>query len=299
MIEITIVNNKQYYQEFCPECHGNVISVQEKGETVCSQCGLIINEKEFVLSYGEKRAFNREEKAKKARTGILISPLLSDIGLCTLIDKKNIHNPDLKRAVKRDSYLSWKNRNLLIAITELKRLSSNLNIPSYVIKVAFELYKRIYKNNLIKGRSIKGMAAACIYYACKTEKIPRSFQEILDESPISCKTIKKCSKIIFNHFNLKLPSTNIVSFIPKYIVELGLNINVEKLAIKILDSFLKKTPNNGKNPKGLCAGVIYLASKLRNIKVTQKDISKIIGITEVTLRSRYKELISKIDLFVN
>jgi len=128
--KITIVNNKQYYQDFCPECNGNVISVQEKGETVCSQCGLIINEKEFVLSHDEKRAFNREEKAKKARTGILISPLLSDLGLCTLIDKKNIQNPDLKRAVKRDSYLSWKNRNLLIATTELKRFASNLSIPS-------------------------------------------------------------------------------------------------------------------------------------------------------------------------
>ncbi|MFX1394988.1 MAG: transcription initiation factor IIB family protein, partial [Promethearchaeota archaeon] len=259
----------------------------------------IINEKEFVLSYSEKRAFNREEKAKKARTGILISPLLSDLGLCTLIDKKHIHNPDLKRAVKRDSYLSWKNRNLLIATTELKRLASNLSIPSYVVNVALRLYKKVFKSNLLKGRSIKGMAAACIYYACKIENVPRTFQEFLNESPISCKTIKKCCKIMFNHFNLKLPGTNIITYIPKYITDLGLNIEVEKLAIKILKSHLKKSPNNGKNPKGLCAGAIYLACKLRNEKITQKDISKVIDITEVTLRSRYKELISKIDLFAN
>jgi len=297
VVKITIVNNNVNFHESCPECNGNIIAVQEKGESVCCQCGLIVDEKLFITSFSEKRAFNREQKARKSRTGILISPLLSDIGLCTLIEKKNIHNPDLKRAVKRDSYLTWKNRNLLIATTELKRLSVNLGIPSHTINVALRLYKDIFKSNLLKGRSIKGMAAACLYAACRNENLPRTFQEILDESPISCKAIKKCFKTVFNHFNLKLPQTDIISFIPRYTSALGLNSDTEKLAIRILQNYLKKSPNSGKNPKGICAGAIYLASKLKNARITQKEIGEVISITEVTLRSRYKEIIENIDQF--
>ena len=297
MIEITIVNNNIELHESCPECGGNAVAVQEKGETVCCQCGLIIDDKFFITSFSEKRAFTREDKSRKSRTGMLISPLLSDLGLYTLIEKKKIHNPDLKRAVKRDSYLTWKNRNFLIATTELKRFSTNLGIPRYIINIALRLYKDIFKSNLLKGRSIKGMAAACLYAACREENLPRTFQEILDESPVEEKTIKKCFKIVFNHFNLKLPQADYVSFIPRYISYLGLNNDIEKLAIRILQSYLNKAPNSGKNPKGLCAGAIYFAAKLKNAKVTQKEIGEVINITEVTLRSRYKEIIEKIDLF--
>ncbi|MFX1298762.1 MAG: transcription initiation factor IIB family protein [Promethearchaeota archaeon] len=281
----------------CPECGGSIILDQERGETICSQCGLIIDDKLYITSFSEKRAFTQEEKARKSRTGILISPLLTDLGLCTLIDKKNIHNPNLKRAVKRNSYLTWKNRNLLIASIELKRLSTNLGIPCHIITVALRFYMEIFKNNLLKGRTIKGMVAACLYAACRNENLPRTFQEILNESPISCKTIKKCFKIVLNYLKLKLPQADIISFIPRYTSALGLNNDVEKFVIKIIQNYLKKVPNSGKNPKGLYAGAIYLASKLKNSGVTQKEICKVIDTTEVTLRSRYKEIIENINFF--
>ncbi|GAH07277.1 unnamed protein product, partial [marine sediment metagenome] len=61
-------------------------------------------------------------------------------------------------------------------------------------------------------------------------------------------------------------------------------------------NFIARNSISGKDPKGLCAGAIYLIAKLRNVKVSQKDISKVISVTEVTLRSRYKELLKNISL---
>ncbi|MFX1590461.1 MAG: transcription initiation factor IIB, partial [Promethearchaeota archaeon] len=72
-------------------------------------------------------------------------------------------------------------------------------------------------------------------------------------------------------------------------------IEVEKEAMRVLQNFINKTSISGKDPKGLCAGAIYLVSKIRNVKVSQKDISGIVGVTEVTLRSRYKELLKNIS----
>ncbi|MFX1438585.1 MAG: hypothetical protein ACFFAA_15535 [Promethearchaeota archaeon] len=41
---------------------------------------------------------------------------------------------------------------------------------------------------------------------------------------------------------------------------------------------------------------MYLACKIKDKNYTQKEISDSIGVTEVTLRSRYKELKQKLNI---
>ncbi|MFX1257717.1 MAG: transcription initiation factor IIB family protein [Promethearchaeota archaeon] len=287
-------DHKRFYE--CPECGGNLVLIIERGETVCFQCGLIINEREFDFSHNGRRAYNKEQKAKIERTGPPISPLLPDIGLCTFINKKNIHNPELKRAIKINNYLPWEKRNLLIAMTELKRLSHCLNLPDYIKKAIIKLYKEALKANIIKGRSIIGMIAACVYYICKIRKIPRPFQEILNETSVSQKKIKSYYRSLVKKLNLKVPINNPVARIPHYIANLGLNFCVEKLTIKILEEYFKKNSLCGKNPNGICAGAIYLASKFKNVKISQRRIADTLRVTDTTLRARYKDLINKINL---
>lgn len=280
---------------FCPECGGSTISVHQRGEIVCQQCGLVIAEKEVDISHSGIRAYSKQEKDKKERTGCPISILMPDIGLSTIIDRSKIKNPDLRRAAKWNTHLSWEKRNMLIAITELKRIGGNLNFPERVKKAAVRLYKEVFKKNLLRGRSINGMIAACAYFVCKQERVPITLQEILDEASINDNIVKKCYKILVRELNLKSPHVDPVSLIPRYCADLGLDINIEKEAIKILRNFIERTSICGKDPKGLCAGAIYLVAKLKNHKVSQKDISKIICVTEVTLRSRYKELLKNIS----
>ena len=86
-----------------------------------------------------------------------------------------------------------------------------------------------------------------------------------------------------------------VSLIPRYCADLGLGIDVEKETITVLQKFIDRSSICGKDPKGLCAGAIYLVAKLKNRKISQKEISRVINVTEVTLRSRYKELLNGIS----
>jgi transcription initiation factor TFIIB len=59
---------------------------------------------------------------------------------------------------------------------------------------------------------------------------------------------------------------------------------------------MRKYSTSGKDPKGLCAGALYLVCKIRNKKISQKEIANLVGVTEVTLRSRYKELTRKLNI---
>lgn len=293
-----LISDENINLNICPECKGQIITIQDTGEVVCSQCGLVLKERIIDFSHSGKRAFTAQEKKIRERTGSPISILLPDMGLSTVIDKKNIVNPDLKRAAKWNSRISWEKRNLLIATTELKRICSNLNLPDYIKIEAISLYKKAFKRKLLRGRSINGMVAACIYYACREKRIPRTLQEILDETSVSAKDVRRFYRTLIKEFNLKTPSTDPIALIPRFITELGLDSEIEGLTIKILNAYKSNISMSGKDPKGIVAGVLYLACKIRKINLTQKRIADTIGITEVTLRSRYKELIKKLNVSI-
>jgi len=284
------------YLNLCPECEGKTISIQEKGEVVCSSCGLVISERSLDVSHSGKRAFTKQEKERRERTGSPISILLPDMGLSTVIDKSSIKNPDLKRAAKWNSRMTWDKRNMLIATTELKRIGSNLNLPDHVKKSAIRLYIEAFKKKLLRGRSINGMVAACLYFACRDKKIPRTLQEILDQTAVNAKNVRRCYRTIIREMNLKAPSTDPVSLIPKFVTELGLSVEAEKATIKVLQLFTSKFSTSGKDPKGLCAGALYLVCKKMEKRISQKEIANIVGVTEVTLRSRYKDLVLKLNI---
>ncbi|MFX1280886.1 MAG: transcription initiation factor IIB family protein [Promethearchaeota archaeon] len=286
------------FSNSCPECDGKVIPLHERGEIVCGQCGLVISERIVDISHSGKRAFTKQEKESRERTGSPISILLPDMGLSTIIDKSNIKSPDLKRAAKWNSRMTWDKRNMLIATTELKRIGSNLNLPNHVKKAAIRLYIEAFKKKLLRGRSINGMVAACLYFACRERKIPRTLQEILEQTSISAKNVRRCYRTLIRELNLKVPSTDPISLIPRFIAELDLDADAENGTIKILQTFTSKFSTSGKDPKGLCAGALYLVCKMKDKRVSQKEIANLVGVTEVTLRSRYKELIKMLNIMV-
>ncbi len=185
---------------------------------------------------------------------------------------------------------------MLIATRELNRIGHNLNLPTYIKSSALSLYKKAFKYKIIKGRTIIGMVAACVHYSCKQHHILRTFQEILDEISVSRNSLKLCYRSLVNTLNLKVPASDPIAMIPLFIGNLGLNFDIEKISSNILKSHLRNSHIAGINPRGLCAGAIYLASKLKNIKIKQKEIAEVIGVTEVTLRARYKEIRNQIKL---
>jgi len=292
------VKDLNIISDLCPECSGNIISLNQIGEIVCSDCGLVIKERSVDSSHSDKRAYTSQEKNQREHTGAPISSLLPDIGLTTVIDRKKIKDPDLKRAVKWNTRITWEKRNILIATTELKRICSNLNLPNHIRFEAIKLYKEAFKKKLLRGRSINSMIAASIYLAIRLKRIPRTLKEILDESSESEKDIRRCYRVLIREFNIKSPNTNPSDLIPTYIATLKLDPKIEINSTKIVNAYSERFSTSGKDPKGIVAGAIYLACRMKGLELTQKDIAEVVGVTEVTLRSRYKEISTKLKIKV-
>lgn len=282
------VKDNNYALNVCPECGGAL--TEGFGQLVCQMCGLVLAERIPDFAHSGRRAFTQGEKSGRENTGDPISKLIPNISLTTVIDKSQIKNPDLKRAAKWDTRISWEKRNLLIATTELKRIASNLNLPEHVKEKAMGLYKAVFKKGLLKGRSINAMIAACLYFSLRSNRIPKTLDDILEHTAVSGRDIRKSYVTLVRELNLKVPNRDPLSLIPRYLSELGLNSDFELLVVDLIKKYKAKVYVSGKDPKGICAGAIYLASRLKNEDRTQKEIAEAVGVTEVTLRSRFKEI---------
>ena len=68
----------------CPECDGSLVTDTEHGETVCTDCGLVV-EQDSVDRGPEWRAFDSNERDSKSRVGAPTTNMMHDKGLSTNI----------------------------------------------------------------------------------------------------------------------------------------------------------------------------------------------------------------------
>ncbi len=286
--------NHETELNYCPECESNNIIIDRaRGENVCISCGLVISH--HIIDQGRegRRSFSMDEKSKRDQTGSPVSALLPDLGLATVIDTSVQLSQRMKRIIKWNTRMSWSNRNMLIAATEIKRIGSLLNLPLRVKEYSAKIYRRAFKMKLLRGRSIKAMVAASLYYSCRAEQIPRTLQEILKFTDSDPRDVRRCYRTLIRELKLTVPTLDPIILVPKYITALQLDNDVEKTAIKIIKLYSKKYNIAGRDPKGILAAAIYVACLHHHQNRSQSIIAKTIQVTEVTLRSRFKE-ISKI-----
>ena len=94
-----------------------------------------------------------------------------------------------------------------------------------------------------------------------------------------------------------MPISDPATYVPRFITQLKLPGKVQQKVIEILeDAKSQRSLVTGRDPRGLAAAAIYIASILMDHRVTQRDIAMAAGVTEVTVRNRYKELVRKLKI---
>ena len=109
-------------------------------------------------------------------------------------------------------------------------------------------------------------------------------------------TIARYNRVILNTLNIRIPERNITELITIYGNQLNLSYTVQRSALKILQRAHKLGITAGKDPKGLTAAALYIAAiKMGEFK-PQKEIAKVVNITEITIRNRYKEFVKVLQI---
>jgi len=175
-------------------------------------------------------------------------------------------------------------------MAELDRLSDKVYAPGPVKEKAAVIYRKALDKGLVRGRSIAAIAAAALYAACRTSETPRTLREIADASLVDKKDVARCYRLLLRELNIRMPIADPLTYISKIAERTGISGPTQGLAIKILGKAKRKRAASGKDPMGLAAAALYIACLQNNEKKTQKDIAEAAGVTEVTVRNRYKSL---------
>ena len=295
----------------CPECSSSHLKRDyDHAEVVCADCGLVLEEN-IVDPGPEWRAFDMQQENALARAGPPMSTTLPDKGLSTEISPSNRDYYGRSISNRNQSMLfrmrKWQNRtrastsadrNLALALKELNRLASKIGLHRQVREEAAMLYRRAVNQNLVRGRSVEGVAAAALYGACRRCEVPRTLNEITEASRASKKEVGRTYRYISRELKLNLQPASPVVYIERFCKELKLPGHVENAAIRILNQAVEAELTSGRGPTGVAAAAIYIASVLYNMRKTQKQIAMTVGVTEVTIRNRYKELAENLDISV-
>ena len=297
----------QHNGETCPECEGNLVPDAEHGETVCSECGLVVEAGEIDPG-PEWRSFDSSDHEEKSRVGAPTTKLRHDKGLSTNIgwQNKDAYGNTLsaRQREKMQRLRTWnerfrtrdaKERNLKQALGEINRMSSALGLPENVRETASVIYRRALEENLLPGRSIEGVASASLYAAARNAGTPRSLDELAGVSRVDRSKLTRAYRYIIRELELEVEPADPESYVPRFLSDLGVAPAdagaIERHARDMLTTAREEGLLSGKSPVSLAAAAIYAAALLAEEPLTQQDIGDVADISEVTIRNRYRELL--------
>ncbi len=291
------------YVKKCPECGStNIFYNKEKGEIICKDCGYVIEES--MVDFGQEwREFESEAGEKRRRTGAPMTYTEFDMGLGTEVGKTADISKLGKEKGKFLRLRKWQyristaiERNLKLALAELKRVSSYLKLPASVEEEAARIYRLAVQRGLVRGRSMESVVAGALYAACRRHDVPRTLDELSEASGIEKKEIGRTYRFVTRELEIRIRPSNPADYIPRFASALKLSPEAQSKAVEILEKAQKAELTSGRGPTGIAAAALYVAALMHGEKRTQREVADVAGVTEVTIRNRYKELLDELKL---
>lgn len=294
----------------CTDCGSrNIDEDSVRGERSCMDCGLVLSENH--IDPGQEWSEFGVEDQSKARAGPPASVLWHDKGLSTEIDWMNRDFAG-KRIVGNRSQLyrmrKWQrrarthstiDRNMEKALMEITRLAGVLGLGKAVKEETAVIYRKALELNMVKGRSIDTMVAASMYLANQKLKTARSLDDFEKHTRVQRKAITRAHKVIKARLKVRVSVPEPEEYVSRYCSLLDLGPDTVSLTNEILCNARKKDLTHGKSPTGVAAAAVYVASRMAGTARTQREVADISGVTEVTIRNRYKEIVGQLELEID
>ena len=302
-------------EQSCPECKASLIDDFQNGEIICSGCGVVVADQ--IADFGpETKSANLEDKMKLARATGQTTYSQHDLGIATMIseDRKDFSGKTINHQVanqmkslrkwqQRVRVTSSRDRRLANVLTKMGETCDSLSLSKNILETASIIYRNLDGHFDVKGKSVASITAATIYMACKQCAVVRSLEEICaaicapkDVKPKTKLAAKYYRSIVMGMGKMPAPVVTMDKYISKIANMTQTEVRVERLALEIAEKTRDSSIADGKAPNGIAAAYLYVSSVLLGQNVLQRDVSSIAGVTEVTIRNRCKEILTKYKL---
>ncbi|MFL6487064.1 MAG: transcription initiation factor IIB family protein [Nitrososphaera sp.] len=289
----------------CCTCDsGRQVTDLESSEIICDNCGRVSPDK-AIESRAEWRTFDSENNSRQ-RVGSPSSLAFHDMGLSTIIGKVNKdsagRNLDASMNYRMQRLRTWDartraqaggHRNLMQAFSELERLKDKLGLSDAIVQKTAYIYRKAQERRLVRGRTVTSIIAAATYIACRELGAARTLRDLTEITNVTRKMLTRSYRLIVLELDIKVPSINPMKCIMKIANKAKLSEKTQRVAMSTMNDTINKEISAGKDPMGLAAAVLYLSCLTVGEATTQREIALAAGVTEVTIRNRFKDLKTK------
>jgi transcription initiation factor TFIIB len=283
---------------------GRQVSDLQSGEIICGDCGRVSPDK-AIESRAERRTFDSENNSRQ-RVGSPSSLAFHDMGLSTIIGKVNKdsagHDLDASMNYRMQRLRTWDartrvqaagHRSLMQAFSELERLKDKLGLSDTIVQKTAYIYRKAQEKRLARGRSVSSILAAAAYIACREMGAARTLRDFTEITNVKRKALSRSYRLLVLKLDIKVPSMDLMKCIVKIANKAKLGEKTQRMAMSTINDLINKEIAAGKDPMGLAATVLYLSCLTNGEAITQKEIAEAAGVTEVTIRTRFKDLKTK------
>ncbi len=307
---------KESFEEIssCPYCGNPYLFVDyTKGEVVCPRCGTVVSERLVDVTRPEYRIFTPEDVAEKERVH-KVDLKAPEMGLGQdEIDVKATQSPLLERISKinRRIRVSSQERTLMNLMRIVKNIVQRHNIPSVVIEDVVYLYRQLAKNIDRKMFRVRELAVALLWISCKRHGLGFRIKEIENELGISRRRLNKLItkiKELLHRAGVPILSVYTVNenelktYVHSVLEKLGVQGSIRLAIARLVMDIVKKCQlahiTCGRKTYTVVASAIYITTTIFNIKKRQKEIAEVTGVSDVSIRSRYREIMDRINIVI-
>jgi len=286
-------------------CGGtSFISIKERGEIICKSCGNVVH-----INIDAGPEWTHEKSGQNTmRGGSPLTLLESDLGLTSPFGAFELSSSGLKtgkaRRMRQIQFreISPIRRRMDKLLNEIKSKAELLQLARHELETAAQLARKALITDEKKRWNTKALAVASIYLSYRLNDNPQKIADMLKtiNSPKpKKKDVSKVVRALLTVLNVRAPLATEERTIKRVAKHLRPKKEILMTSMETIKIAKKHRIGLGKNPGSLAAAAIYISYKLHGSNITQKKICKAANTTEVTLRSRVKDIISNITITIN
>jgi len=145
------------------------------------------------------------------------------------------------------------------------------------------------------GLLVVAIVGAVVYLAAKQLNAPRGLHEISEATGVTVHRISLTAKVISRELGVFSRASRAEDFVPRFASQLNLQPRVGERALALVAQGKDSKILEANSPVGIAAGALYLASEEVGVPLTQAQIARLTGVSEVTIRKHYRLLKEFLD----
>ena len=285
----------------CKSCKSDKLVVDNiKGYLVCSECAVINQE---FLDENPDFTYDDDNGSGSTRYGCPSNYFFPKSALGTKIASKG-YNKII--ALQRQGQMPYREKSLLEVLERIQSKCKKYGVTQTIIDSAKILYKKVNdskhshgkrkgKNMIMRCINRRSMIAACVFYACKMQKEPRSPKEIADIYDLEIKHVHRGCRKILDYIDLnstfyQIRNSQAADFIERLAKKMDIDKKYIDIAKEVCNNIHKLDIASTHEPPSVAAGCILLVANTYNVNISKKQISVIFDISDVTISKTYRKI---------